>query len=411
MARSDGRIQIDLAPAFRDLVKKSRYKIYYGGRGGAKSWQFARLLIAKAHTSAIRVLCTREYQSSIADSVHKILSDQIFNLGLSEWFDIQNASITSRVTGSEFIFKGLRRSIMEIKSTEGIDICWVEEAQSVSEESWSILIPTIRKPGSEIWVSFNTGTVDDATYQRFIVKTPPSSIVRKVGYQENPYFPDVLNEERLYLKEVDYDAYLNVWEGEPMTLSDACVLFGKYSVEAFETPDDAKFRFGADWGFSTDPTTLVRSYVQDQILFIDYEAYGLHVELDNLGALFSKVPESKNHIIWADNARPDTISHVKKQGFMVRGAPKTWKKKDSRASDMGSIKEGIAYLRSFKKIVIHERCKHTAQEARFWRYKTDPNTNEVLPVLVDKDNHCWDAIRYGHQQLIHGGVDWEALVA
>ena len=155
-------LKVEIPEVFQELEHPHRYKVYYGGRGGGKSWAVARVLVVRAMQKKIRVLCAREFQSSIADSVHKLLAEQIETIGLSPFYTIQKATITNR-TGSEFIFKGIRQNPIEIKSTEGIDICWVEEAQSVSADSWDILIPTVRKEGSEIWLTFNPGLPDDAT--------------------------------------------------------------------------------------------------------------------------------------------------------------------------------------------------------------------------------------------------------
>ena len=420
------RIEIEVAPQFLELCIPSRYKVFYGGRGGRKSWEFARNLIGRAAASKLRILCAREYQSSIADSVHRLLCDQISLLQLESNFNITQNKITS-IFGSEILFKGLRRDIQEIKSTEGIDLCWVEEAQSVSDDSWSILIPTIRKANSEIWVSFNTGEVSDATYSRFVTNTPDDAIVRKVSWRDNPDFPEVLEKERLYLLRVDPDAYQHIWEGEPRTLTDACIFKGKFRIDAFETPPDMRFFYGADWGFSEDPTVLSRCFVRENKLFIDYEAYGVGVELDEIPELFDTVPGCRDHIIRADNSRPETINHIKKKGFRIYPVVKKWKndnvieEKDGQIVMMrggdSSIKDGIAYMRSFEEIVIHERCKHHAEEYRLYSYKVDPKVidpgtgrPEILPIIIDKHNHCIDSDRYALQPLIKGGVIWEDLI-
>jgi phage terminase large subunit len=199
--------------AFGDLFTHSRYKVYYGGRGGAKSWNFARALVLEGYAKTIRVLCAREVQNSIRQSVHRLLEEQIGLLGLSSFYTVTDRAIRGN-NGTEFIFEGLSRNVDKIKSMEGIDRCWVEEAQSVSEESWKLLIPTIRKPGSEIWVSFNPGVKADATYQRFVLNPPQGAVVKKVGWRDNPWFPDELKFELEHLKLVDYDEYMHVWEGE-----------------------------------------------------------------------------------------------------------------------------------------------------------------------------------------------------
>jgi phage terminase large subunit len=320
-------VKIKSVPAFSGLGKQVRYKVYYGGRGGRKSWEIARYLIGRAAVLKLRILCTREYQTSIADSVHRLLCDQIALLGLESNFNPPTQNKITSIYGSEFLFKGLRRDIQEIKSTEGIDICWVEEAQTVSYDSWSILIPTIRKENSEIIISFNTGEATDATYTRFITNPPPHSIVKKVSFRDNPDFPQVLENERLYLLRVDPEAYRHIWEGEPKSISDACVFKGKYRVESFETPSDARFFYGADWGFSEDPTVLVRCFIKDNCLMVDYESYGVGVELDEIEQLFDHVPGARQWRIRADNSRPETISYVKKKDF-----------KSSRLSKNGVLK-------------------------------------------------------------------------
>lgn len=398
-----------------DSKQPARYKVFYGGRGGAKSWSIARALIVLAYKTRLRILCAREFQSSIADSVHRLLTDQIHELGLTSSYKITQTELICRKTGAQFIFKGLRKSIQEIKSTEGIDICWVEEAQSVSKESWGILIPTIRKEGSEIWISFNPVEESDPTYADFVVNPKPNSIVKKVNYSDNLWFPDTLNAERLYLKSIDQEAYDHIWEGFPKTITDA-VIFGKRtSIEAFETPPDARFHFGADWGFAADPTALVRSFIKDECLYIDHEAFGQGVELDDLptlfeggtasdGRVYAGVPGAREWPIHADGARPETISYMKRKGFNISAADK-WP---------GSVEDGIAHLKGFRRIIIHERCKRMDEERRLYKYKVDAKTAEILPVIVDKFNHGWDAVRYsldGYIQRRGGAGVWARLAA
>jgi phage terminase large subunit len=194
------------------LFQPARYKVLWGGRGGAKSWGVARALLIQAAAKPLRVLCAREFQRSIVDSVHKLLADQVTALGLGDFYQVQQTTIRGR-NGSEFAFAGLRHNVSGLKSFEGVDIAWVEEAQTVSKASWDILIPTIRKTGSEIWLTFNPELETDETYQRFVLRPPPGAIVAKVGWQDNPWFPDVLRREKDDLKERDPDAYLHVWEG------------------------------------------------------------------------------------------------------------------------------------------------------------------------------------------------------
>ena len=379
--------EIAFAPKFQALFKPYRYKSFRGGRGSGKSMSIARALIIKAYQEQLRILCCREVQNTIRDSVHKLLSDQIDELGLNGFFQITQNTIRG-INGTEFIFKGLRADPQGIKSTEGIDVAWVEEAQTVSEDSWSILIPTIRKEGSEIWLTWNPLEENSPTYQRFIENPPPDCISVEVNYYDNPYFPNVLRQEMEWLKQKDFAAYEHVWLGKPLTITDAVIFKGHYTVEAF--PDDLwqkaeRLHFGADFGFANDPSTLVRCFILDNRLYIDHEAYGVGIEINELPAFYDFVPESRKWQIWADSARPETISYLKKQGgFRIAGADK-WK---------GSVEDGIAHLRGFDKIIIHERCKHTAEEFRLYKYKIDKTTNEILPVVEDAFNHCIDSIRY-----------------
>jgi phage terminase large subunit len=362
--------------AFSELFKPHRYKVYYGGRGAGKSQNIGRALLLIAANRPITVLCTREIQNSISDSVHKLLREQIDELGLSRHFTVTNHSIYG-ANGSEFIFKGLRHNVREIKSTEGVDICWVEEAASVSAESWDVLIPTIRAEGSEIWVSFNPVDEHDPTYQRFVISPPDNAYVKKVNYDENPYFPQVLRDEMEWLKKRDYEDYLHVWEGEPRKISNAIVFSGRFKVESFETPSNARFYQGADWGFSSDPTTLIRCYVDNGTLFIDREAWGVGVDIDETPALFDTIDTARRWPIKADCARPETISYMRRQGFNISAAKK-W---------AGSIEDGIEFIKTFD-IVIHPRCRHIIDEFNRYSYKIDSKTNEVLPIIVDKYNHC-----------------------
>ena len=382
--------EIVFPPAFEGLFKPHRYKVYYGGRGSSKSWSVARALLLQGYAKPMRILCAREIQRSISDSVHKLLSEQLSILGLDGFYTITRDAIRG-ANGTEFIFKGLRMNPQEIKSTEGIDIAWVEEAQAVSAESWDVLIPTIRKPKSEIWLTFNPLDENDPTYQRFILNAPKDALVVKVNYDGNPAFPEVLKKEMEWLKERDYEAYLHIWEGEVRRHSNAVIFAGRFKVEDFETWREARFYHGADWGFAQDPTALIRCYVRDRTLYIDREAWGVGVDLDETPALFDSIETARHWPIKADNARPETISFMRRRGFHISGAKK-W---------AGSIEDGIEYLKSMD-IVIHPRCRHTIDEFNHYSYKVDKQTGDILPVIVDAWNHCIDALRYSLDGMIKG---------
>lgn len=375
------------------LNKNARYKVAFGGRGSGKSWSVARSLILLALKEKHRILCTRQLQTSIKDSVHKLLCDSIDGLGFNKYFEITRDSIRCK-NGSEFIFKGLQNQTNEIKSIEGIDYCWVEEAQSVSKDSWEILIPTIRKEGSEIWVTFNPDRDEDATYQRFIKNPPPDSITQLVNYNDNPWFPDVLRKEMEYDKEVDFGKYEHIWLGKTVIDTDAQIYHGKFELKEFETPEKTTFYYGVDWGFANDPTAIVRCFIQDQCLYIDYEAGGVGVEFEELPALFDSIPEIRRWDIRADNARPETISYMARKNYRIKACPK-WK---------GSVEDGIEYVRSFRRIYVHTRCKHTYEEFKFYSYKQDKNTGDILPIVLDKDNHYLDALRYALNPYIQKNI-------
>lgn len=394
-----------LAPKVRDLFIDddgdyipSDYKTMHGGRGGLKSWGFGRMAILLAATTPLRVACAREYQTSIEESVHQTLASQIPMLGLERYFDIGKHAITG-YNGSRFFFAGIKTDPGKFKSTENIDILWIEEGEKVSEMSWREIEPTIRKPGSEIWCGFNPDLADDATSKRFIGKNVvPNARIIETNWRDNPWLSDRLVRQKDYLARVDPDAYQHVWEGKFRTNSAAQILKGKYVVEAF-TPgaDWTDPMYGADWGFSVDPTTLVKCWIYGRKLFIEYEAWQIGCEMERIGPLFDTVPGAKNSTIFADNARPETISYVKRHGYGGLFPVEKW---------AGSVEDGVSFLRQFEQIVIHPRCVHTADEARMYRYKVDPRDDtRVLTDIVDADNHCIDAIRYAlHQKIRTRGM-------
>lgn len=399
-------LNLDLAQPFLELLEHYRYKVFYGGRGSGKSWHMARALLILAVSSKKRILCCREFQTSIGESVHFILVDQIAKMGLSPWFVITDKSITCPTTGSEFIFKGLRLHIHEIKSLEAVDICWIEEGQAVSQYSWNTLDPTIRANNSEIWVSYNPLNQNDPVHDMFVIKGMPEmmdgekyALVRKVNWQDNPWFPKDLDTLRRRQMNDNQDVYKHIWDGETLQISDAMIFKNKWKVQEFAAPEGTSFRFGADWGFSRDPTFLTRNFSKDGNLYIDYEAVGIGVDLDETAGLFAgtdqfgrwknvrKFPGIPGAAAWpikADNARPETISYLKKQGLNVRPAEK-WK---------GSVEDGIEHIKAFNQVIIHPRCVNHIHEAMAYRFKVEPKTELVLPIIVDQHNHGWDATRY-----------------
>jgi phage terminase large subunit len=418
---------IQFTEDYMGLFRPKRYKVRYGGRAGIKSWSFARALVLMATERKLRILCARELQASIKDSVHRLLQDMIDDMGLTPWFSITQTSIMHRITGAEFIFKGLRHNFNEIKSTEAIDICWVEEAQLVSKESWEVLVPTIRKQGSEIWVSFNPLEEEDDTYKRFVTNTPWDCDILKVNFDRNPWFPETLERERQYMLMTDPEAYAHIWEGNVRKIGSSIIFKGRYMLDVWETPVDPMpiFRHGLDFGFAADPMAFTRSYTTgeppEEELWIDREQFGYGIEIDDYEEFMTGInpkthmPSTKEGVhgietardwpIRADSARPESISYLRKRGFNIEPAEK-WP---------GSVEDGIAHLKAFKKIHIHATyCPYMAQEARLYAYKVDRVTQDVLPIIVDKHNHGWDSQRYAHDRFIKARGElgmWERLGA
>ena len=317
-------------------------------------------------------------------------------MGLLPYFHITNNSIIAKEHGSEFLFKGIHEDPEEIKSTEGVTIGWLEEAERTSADSLKILMATIRRSGSEIIASWNPENENSAIDIIGRKRLPPDTISAEVSWRDNPYRSAEMESLRRYQQEFDPENYDWIWEGAYRKISFASIFGRKYTVEEFEAPEDARFYYGADWGFAADPTVLTRNFEMDDCLYIDYEAFGYGTELNDIPALFDTIPGARKWPIKADNARPETISHIKSLGFNISAAEK-WK---------GSVEDGIEHLKSYKRIVIHKRCEKIAQEARLYSYKTDKhqldaNQNPViLPEIVDDWNHGWDATRYSHDGLI-----------
>lgn len=425
----------------RAVYVPSRYKVAYGGRGSAKSWSFANIGAVLGTQRPLRILCVRETQNSIKDSIHKLLCDRILGMGLSRYYETQEQVLRGG-NGTEFIFAGIKTDPGKIKSTEGVDICIVVEAEKISETSWKYLIPTIRKPGSEIWIEFNPRELSDPTHQRFVINTPPQCRRALVNWSDNPWFPEALEIERQYALQLINEAtddderaqaqadYDHVWQGETQRNSQASIFRKRVVIEDFgDPPENARLHFGVDWGFANDPTAIVRFYTTKDAndaeeLWIDHEAFGYGVELDDLWKLFAGrqdarpeqlrqwkseddrkypgVPGARRWPMKADCARPETISYMRRQGFNIEAAEK-W---------AGSVEDGIDHIKAFRKIHIHTRCKHMQEEARLYQYKVDRITNEVLPVVLDKHNHGWDAVRYGLDGYIQrrGGLGvWARL--
>lgn len=368
------------------LLSPSRYKGAWGGRGSGKSHMFAELMI-EAHIidQRRRSVCVREIQKSLNQSVKRLLETKIEAMNAGAYFEIQDAVIKSRKADGAIIFQGMQNHTADsIKSLEGYDCAWVEEAQSLSQTSLDLLRPTIRKPDSELCFTWNPRQESDPVDFLLRGPTPPKdATVIKVNFSDNPWFPQVLRDEMEYDKRRDPDKYQHVWQGNYLTNSGARV-FKRWQIDEFEAPPDAIHRLGADWGFAIDPTVLVRCHIIGRTLYIDFEAYMVGCEIVNTPELFMQVPEAEKWPIVADSARPETISHMRRNGF-----PKIM----TAVKGPKSVEEGIEFLKNYD-IVVHPRCTHTIDELSLYSYKQDPLTGRILPVLEDKKNHVIDALRY-----------------
>ena len=209
---------------FRPFAQPARYKVAYGGRGSGKSWAFAEMSVEVARRVKTTVVCVRELQLSISDSVHKLIANTIERLGYADEFDILKSTIVHKGTGTNFIFFGIKNDPKKMKSLEGAGVCWVEEAESITADMWDTLIPTIRTPGSEIWISYNPKNILDATHQRFVIHEPHNAVVIKANWNHNPNFPEVLRQEMEDCKARDYDLYRHIWEGEPVADSELAII-------------------------------------------------------------------------------------------------------------------------------------------------------------------------------------------
>ncbi len=392
------------------LFEPHPYKVLWGGRGAARSWTVARALLLQGANHPLRVLCAREFQTSIRDSVHQLLTDQIALMGL-RGYKVTDQEIRHEC-GTLFIFEGLRYNVAKVKSLEGVDICWVEEAERITKASWDVLIPTIRKEGAEIWITFNPDQETDETYKRFITNPPPGTWSKFATWRDNPFITTTLLAAKDHAYATDPDGAAWVWGGNCRKESAAQILRGKYQVREFTPflhhgPGEACAELragktcphawsgpyqGEDFGFADDPSAAVRLWVHDNVLYVEYEMWALHLEIDHTpGALEKAIPGFSRYTTRADSARPDSISYLRRHGVpKIVGVIK----------GKGSVEDGVAHLRSYTLIVIHPRCTHTVDEAKLYSYKVDERSGDILPDIVDKHNHCMDSIRYALEPMI-----------
>ncbi len=387
--------KVEFPDYYQPYFQPVRFKGLHGGRGSGKSHSAAGHIVVRAASEKdFRAVCVREVQRSIADSVKQLIEDKIETFGLSGFFKITETEIAG-LNGSRIIFRGLQNhTAASIKSLEGFDVAWIEEAQTISSKSLDLLTPTIRKPGSEIWATWNPENEDDPI-DVFMRQNAESDdfLVTEVNWDKNPWFPAELVADMMRDKERDPDKYAHVWEGQYKGLSEARV-FRNWSEGEREPPDNVVWFYGADWGFANDETAALRCCIlDDTTLYIDHEVYELGVPTEALPSLLNGLPDATKWPIRGDNARPETIDYLRRHGFpKIRSAKK----------GKGSVEDGVSFLQGMD-IVIHPRCANTVREFKRYAYKTDARTGEILPVIEDKNNHAIDALRYAVEGLHRKG--------
>lgn len=402
-------IDIPLLEVFEPLLRPSRYKGLFGGRGGAKSHGFGDLLIDDCLTHrGLRSVCVREYQVSLEQSVKRLLEDKIKLYDLEREFRVLNTHIETPGDGI-IIFQGMQSHTSDsIKSLEGYDRAWVEEAQNLSKRSLNLLRPTIREPGSELWFSWNPRFATDPVDEMLRGKNVPSdAIVINSSWRDNPFFPDVLRKEMLWDRSRDIDLYEHVWNGGYETHSESRV-FKNWRIADIEPPLNTIFYQGGDWGYSVDPSVMMRLWLLDaHTLVIDREVYRIGCEIDDTPKLFDglvcgcdyalphpcRYPElhgdARKWETRADSARPETISYLQRHDYpLVVPATK----------GPNSVKEGVIFLQSYD-IIVHSRCTHAINELTHYSYVVDKLTGAVTPYLEDKKNHVIDSMRYAVEKL------------
>ena len=398
------KTQIQIPPKLIPLFTEQglRYRTSKGGRGSAKTRTFALMTAVRAYMAAEQgqsgvILSAREHLNSLADSSMEEIKQAIRAVPfLNNYFEMGENYIRTKNQLVSYVFSGLRHNLDSIKSKARIILCWVDEAESVSEVAWQKLLPTVREDDSEIYVTYNPERRDSPTNKRFgnpeIIDDETGRVIGRcviMNYTDNPWFPHVLElERRQDKKNLSPEKYDWIWEGAYLEMSEAVVFKGKFVIKEFE-PDyynwDGPYQ-GLDFGFSQDPTAGVQCFIHNRKLYIyrDFSKVGL--ELDDTKEYALKfIPDFAKYAIIADNARPESISHLKNK-WLTRI--------ESCKKGKGSVEDGISFIQSFDEVVIHPSCEATIHEFKTYSYKTDRLTGDVLPILLDENNHVIDAIRY-----------------
>lgn len=357
----------------------------------------ARALLIKGAASPLRILCARELQNSIVESVHHLLQTQIDALKLESFYEVQNQLIRG-INGTEFIFAGLKQNITRIKSFEAVDIVWVEEAQTVSKKSWDTLIPTIRRDNSEIWITFNPELDTDETYQRFVLNPPSDAKVVKVNWDDNPWFPETLRKEKDELKARDWDSYRNIWEGECRSSLEGAI----YANEIRQAEEDGRIRnvpYDAlkqvhtfwDLGWADNTSIWFAQSVGQELRLIDYYSNSLQ-PLQH----YIQVLQGKGYIYGTDWLPHDARAKTLATGRSVEEIMLAMGRKVQITANL-SIFDGITAARTiFNRCYFDaDKCNEGLQSLRRYRYDIDPESKQLSGrPLHDYHSHAADAFRY-----------------
>lgn len=402
------RARIEELPKItRNFAQPARTRVFKGGRGSGKTRGLAK-------RSAIRIyqlaelgvegvfLASREHLNSLDESSMEEIKAAIRSEPwLSAYFDIGEKYIRTRNRRISYAFAGLRHNLDSIKSKARIIGNWTDEGENVSESAWRKLVNTLREEGEvggfewavENWISYNPESPESATHKRFVADPPDDCIVTTINWQDNPWFPRTLNKQRLEDQRLRPETYDHVWGGEFLTLTDAQVFAGKSEIAEFEPERgwDGPYQ-GLDFGFAQDPTAVVQCWIHNKRLWIRREAGGKKLELDaTADRIKTRIPGFEAHVARADSARPESISYLKRHGLPRIEAVEKWK---------GSVEDGISFIKTFEKVMIHPDCAETAREFRLYSYKVDRLNGDVRPDIVDANNHYIDAIRYALGPMI-----------
>ena len=394
-------MDIQIPPKLIDVFTgDARYRGAYGGRGSGKTVTFALMTAIRGYMFARAgisggILCAREYMNSLEDSsleeIKQAIRSQPF---LAAYYEVGDKYVRSKNRLIEYKFAGLRNNLDSIKSKARILIAWVDEAESVSELAWQKLLPTVRSDNSEVWITWNPEREGSPTDDRFRRHPPDGARIVPLNYSDNPWFPKVLDDERLNDRaRLDDATYAWIWEGAYRQNSAAQIFADKYSIRDFEAGADWDGPYqGIDFGFAQDPTAAIRCWIHDDCVWIDYEAGRIGLELDETkDYILRRIPSFDQYVCRADSARPESISYLRRKGLSrIKPAEK----------GKGSVEDGIQHLRSYKTIVIHSRCRQTIEEFRKYSYKVDRLSGDVLPNIVDAFNHYIDALRYATEPVM-----------